>query len=157
MPLVARVTFVLLVGATLAPFFVAQRLKAPPPVLSVGAITTQFSPNGDGKRDVSRISITVKTPDDATIDVVSVDGDRVRRLADSVPMRAYHPLRLTWDGKGDDGARVPDGQYRLRVALRDEGRSATVQKTMTVDTRAPRPSLCVGTRCSDTDPRNFKN
>ena len=45
------------------------------------------------------------------------------------------PLRLSWDGTADDGRRAPDGQYRLRVALRDEGRSAIVQKTMNVDTQ----------------------
>jgi hypothetical protein len=44
---------------------------------------------------------------------------------------------------------VPDGQYRLRVSLRDEGRSATIQRTMTVDTKAPRSQLCIGFKCSD--------
>jgi hypothetical protein len=34
--------------------------------------------------------------------------------------------------------------------LRDEGRSATVQKTTTVDTKAPRPVACIGYRCSNT-------
>ena len=54
------------------------------------------------------------------------------------------------DGTGDDGRVVPDGQYRLRVALRKENRSATVQKTTTVDTRAPKSEVCVGVPCSDT-------
>ena len=149
MPLVARITFLILVGATFAAFFVAQRLKSSPPVIDVGRITRYFSPNGDGRRDVNQISVTLKVADDATIDVVNTDGDRVRRLADSVPMSAYHPLRLSWDGKGDDGRVVPDGRYRLRVALRKEGRSATVQKTIIVDTRAPLSEVCVGYPCKD--------
>src|SRR4051794_25593698 len=118
MTLVARVTFLVLVAATFGAFFVAQRLKSAPPVISVGSIGRFLSPNGDGRRDVSPISITLKQADDATVDVVSVDGDRVRRLADGVAMGASRPLRLVWDGTGDDGRRVADGRYRLRVALR---------------------------------------
>ena len=74
--------------------------------------------------------------DEATVDVVNLDGDRVRRLV-ARPMRPGRWTRMAWDGSGDDGAVVPDGQYRLRVSLRDEGRSAVVQKTMRVDTKAP--------------------
>src|SRR5689334_20073464 len=130
MPIVARVTFLILVGATFAAFFVAQRLKSGPPVIDLARTARFFSPNGDGKRDVDQISITLKSADDATVDVVSADGDRVRRLADSVPMSADRPLHLGWDGRSDSGRVVPDGDYRVRVALRAEGRSATVRKTM---------------------------
>src|SRR4051812_40089064 len=151
MPIVARITFLILVGATFAAFFVAQRIKSAPPAIDVGRIARFFSPNGDGRADRNNIAITLKRADDATVDVVAVDGDRVRRLADGVAMSAYRPLRLTWDGKGDDGRVVPDGDYRVRVALREQGRSATVRKTMTVDTHAPSSEVCVGYPC--TDPR----
>jgi hypothetical protein len=147
--ILARVTFLVLVGASFSAFFVAQRLKSTPPVITVGDITTSFSPNGDDRRDTSDISIRLRVSDDATIDVVNLDGDRVKRLAENRPMLPYRPVRLVWDGSGDDGRTVPDGQYRLRVSLRDEGRSATIQKTMTVDTKAPRSQLCVGFKCSD--------
>src|SRR4051812_3068778 len=153
MTLVARVTFLVLVGASFSAFFVAQRLKSTPPVIDVRKITRSFSPNGDGKRDKNNISIRLRVADDATIDVVNLDGDRVKRLAESVPMKANRPLRLVWDGSTDTGTRVPDGQYRLRVTLRDEGRSATVQKTTTVDTEAPRSAVCIGYRCSDPQKR----
>jgi flagellar hook assembly protein FlgD len=155
MTIVARVTFLVLVGASFSAFFVAQRLKSTPPIIDVRAIALYFSPNGDGKKDVNRISLRLRVTDDATVDVVNLDGDRVKRLADSTPMVAHRPLRLVWDGTGDDGRRVPDGQYRLRVALRDENRSATVQKTTTVDTRAPKSKVCVGVPCSET--KNLAN
>jgi hypothetical protein len=148
MTIVARVTFLVLVAATFAAFFVAQRLKSSPPVIDVARMA-RFSPNGDGLRDVNTITIRLKTADDATVDVVSAGGDRVRRLADSVPMRAGRPLQLHWDGRDDAGRRVADGDYRVRVALRDEGRSATLQKIMVVDTRAPRPKVCIGFPCDD--------
>lgn len=155
MPLVARVTFLVLVGATFSAFFVAQRLKSTPPVVDVRSIAKHFSPNGDGEKDVNRISISLSVADDATVDVVNLGGDRIKRLVDSRPMRPYRPLRLQWDGTTDAGDRAPDGQYRLRVTLRDEGRSATIQKTTNVDTRAPKPRVCVGVACRKRDVANI--
>lgn len=155
MTLLARVTFLILVGATFSAFFVAQRLKSSEPVIDVRRITQNFSPNGDGKRDVNRISIRLRVADDATVDVVNLDGDRVKRLADNVAMRPYRPLRLEWDGTGDDGRTVPDGKYRLRVALRAENRSATIQKTMRVDTQAPGTEVCVGFPCAKSEKGNI--
>ena len=155
MPLVARATFLVLVGATFAAFFVAQRLKSSNPVITVKSLSTYFSPNGDGKRDDNDFSVTLKVPDEVTVDVVNLDGDRVKRLVEGRAVRAYSPLRLTWDGTTDAGRRAGDGQYRVRVALRDEGRSAIVQKTINVDTRAPRSEVCVGFRCSVNDEGNI--
>ena len=149
MPLVARVTFLVLVGATFSAFFVAQRLKSTPLFIDVKGLARYFSPNGDGLRDGNDFSVLVKVPDDVTVDVVNLDGDRVKRLAEGRPVRAYSPLRLDWDGSTDEGKRAPDGQYRLRVTLRDEGRSATVQKTTTLDTRAPRSEVCIGFPCKN--------
>ncbi|MDA0161917.1 hypothetical protein OM076_16705 [Solirubrobacter ginsenosidimutans] len=150
MTLVARVTFLVLVGASFSAFFVAQRLKSTPPYIEAASVDRYFSPNGDGQRDVNQFSITLRVADDATVDVVNLDGDRVKRLAENVAVQRYRPLRLKWDGTDDAGGRVPDGRYRLRVAMRNEGRSATIQKTMTVDTKAPDPVACIGFKCSDT-------
>ena len=152
MTLVARITFLVLVGATFAAFFVAQRLKSVPPVIDVNGLARHFSPNGDDRRDANEFTVVLKTPDDVTVDVVDLDGDRVKRLADSVRVQAYRPYRLRWDGTTDEGTPAPDGQYRLRVALRDEGRSAIVQQTMNVDTGAPRPQVCIGSPCAKDRP-----
>ncbi len=149
MMLVARVTFLVLVGATFAAFFVAQRLKSAPPVIDVNRLARHFSPNGVGSKDVNDFTVVLKVADDVTVDVVTLDGDPVKRLADVVPVRASRPLPLVWDGTTNEGGRAPDGQYRLRVTLRDEGRSATVQQTMNVDTRAPRSEVCIGYVCKN--------
>ena len=148
MTLVARVTFLVLVGATFSAFFVAQRLKSAPSVITVTGLARYFSPNGDKVRDTNEFRVRLKVSDDVTVDVVNLDGDRIKRLADSVSVRAYSPLTLVWNGMTDAGDRAPDGRYRLRVALRDEGRSATVQQTMNVDTKAPRAQVCIGFKCS---------
>jgi hypothetical protein len=142
--LVARITFLVLVGATFAAFFVAQRLKSAPPVITVASLKRDFSP----VEQPQDFSIFLKADDDVTVDVVTQDGDRVRRLADDVPALAHRALRLSWDGRRDDGTRAPDGNYRIRVSLRNEGRSTVIQKTMRLDSKPPTSRVCVGTPCA---------
>ena len=62
----ARAVFVLLVAATFAAFFAAQRLKSAPQVAVVKRISLHFSPNGDGRRDEAKIRVRVRK-DDAEI------------------------------------------------------------------------------------------
>ncbi len=143
MTLVARITFLVLVGATFAAFFVAQRLKSAPPVITVASLNRDFSP----ALHPQQFSVFLKAADDVTVDVVTQEGDRVRRLADDVHVVAHRALRLQWDGRRDDGTPAPDGNYRIRVSLRNEGRSTVIQRTMTLDTKAPKSIVCVGTRC----------
>src|SRR3954468_207855 len=102
--LVARITFLVLVGATFAAFFVAQRLKSSPPFIRVAKLDRAFSP----ARRPNRFSVTLKAADDVTVDIVNLDGDRVKRLADAVPVAAHRPFRLEWSGTTDAGARAPD-------------------------------------------------
>jgi hypothetical protein len=142
--LVARGAFVLLVAATFGAFFLAQRLKSAPPVIHVAGLARYFSPNVRS----NDFSVTLKVSDDLTVDVVNLDGDPVRRLADDVHAIAHRPVRLAWDGRTDGGARAPDGRYRIRVALRNEGRSSVIQQAMTLDTVPPHPKVCVGLPCS---------
>ena len=139
MTLFARAVFVLLVGATFAAFFVAQRLKSAPPVVDVARVTRFFSPNADGVRDVNRISFTVKEADDVTVSVVDAGGSRVRTLASGVEAMPFRPVRLGWDGRTDARVTAPDGLYRLRFSLRRAGRSVVVQRAINLDTTPPRP------------------
>jgi hypothetical protein len=135
----ARVVFVLLVGATFSAFFVAQRLKGSPPVVGSVKVVKFFSPNRDGRRDTEKVSFVLKEADDVTVDIVDEDGGRIKRLATGVGAGAFSPVRLEWDGSTDDGARASDGLYRLRIALRRTGRSVVFPKAILLDTSAPRP------------------
>jgi hypothetical protein len=135
----ARVVFGLLVAATFSAFFVAHELKSRPPVIEIKRLSERFSPNGDGRRDVNRVSLVVREDDEVTIGIVDDDGDLVRRLADNVAAARYRPVRVEWDGRTDSGRRAPDGIYRLRVGLRRQGRSVVVQRAITLDTTPPRP------------------
>ena len=77
----ARVVFALLVAATFGAFFVAQRLKSAESVAEITKVRRYFSPNGDGRRDVTRITFTVKEADELTVTILDRDGGRIRRLA----------------------------------------------------------------------------
>ena len=133
--------FAVLVIATFGAFFVAQRLKNAPPVLSRLTVFPFFSPNGDGRFDVARVSFKVKKTDDVSVSVLDSSGDAVRELMGSRRVASSELVRLKWDGRTDDGARVPDGRYRYRVTLQHEGRSVVPATSVRLDTTPPRPRV----------------
>src|SRR3954469_18536450 len=135
----ARIVFVLLVAATFAAFFVAQRLKNAPSVAEITHVTPFFSPNGDGRGDVDRITFTAKQADRVTATIVDPEGDRVRRLAEGLEVRPGRAVNVVWDGRTDDGLRVHDGRYRLQLGLRRTGRSVVIPGSFNVDTTPPTP------------------
>ncbi len=140
----ARAVFVLLVAATFAAFFVAQRMKSAPKVAVITKLTRHFSPNGDGRRDVSRIRVRVRKDDDVTITIVDAADNDVKRLAAGIPAEARQSVRVSWDGRTEEGGRAPEGFYRVRVGLRRGGRAVTLGPGLWLDTTAPRPTVFAG-------------
>ncbi|MCW2984777.1 MAG: hypothetical protein JWR63_2347 [Conexibacter sp.] len=137
------IVFGVLVAATFAAFFVAQRLKNAPSVVQQFRAYYVFSPNGDGRLDRARITFKVKQADDVTVEVLDADGDPVKTLLDDRHLAAYAPIvpSLRWDGTDDQGQAVPDGRYRVRITLRHLGRSVIPQRSILKDTRPPRPRV----------------
>jgi hypothetical protein len=135
------IVFGILVAATFAAFFVAQRLKNAPTVVQGLSHTPRFSPNGDGRFDRARVTFKVKKADDVTVQVLDAEGDVVKTLLDDRHLKAYQPIvpSLAWDGTTDSGAIAPDGRYRIRITLRREGRSVIPQWSMLKDTQPPVP------------------
>jgi hypothetical protein len=131
---------VLLVGATFGAFFVAQRLKGAPQVVQLHGIVW-FSPNGDGHRDVADVSLKMRKSDTVTADILDDAGDAVRRVVAPREARAGGFLRLQWNGRDDEGRRVPDGEYRVRVSFARQGRSVVVPRLLHLDTTPPRPRV----------------
>ena len=133
--------FAALVVATFGAFFVAQRLKNSPSVVQSFKLTPVVSPNRDGRKDRAYVTFKLKRADDVTVSVVSSAGDVVRQLA-SRRIAAYTPVRFAWNGRDDEGARVPDGVYRVRITLRTEGRSITIMNRSTrLDVTPPQPKV----------------
>ena len=136
---IAGVTFALLVCATFGAFFVTQRLKRTPPIIQGFKRSPITSPNADGRKDVARISFRIKHTDDVTVAIVDHDNGEVRTLVTAQRLDVGRRIHLVWDGRDDDGVRVPDGLYRARVGLRKQGRSVIVPASIRVDVTPPRP------------------
>jgi flagellar hook assembly protein FlgD len=133
--------FAVLVIATIGAFFVAQRLKNAPPVVGEIGIRPVFSPNGDGRFDVTRVTFRVKETDTVSVSVLDADGDEVRELLGGRHVTKGTLVRLKWDGRDDDGNLAPDGRYRYRITLQHEGRSVVLAKSVRLDTTPPRPEV----------------
>ena len=141
------IIFGVLVAATFAAFFVAQRLKNAPSVVQSLQIATDgvppiISPNGDGRRERAHITFRLKKADDATVHIIDADGDVVRTLMDR-HLGAYQQIvpSLSWDGRDDDGQLVRDGRYRISITLSHLGRTVISQRTILKDTTPPRPRV----------------
>ena len=136
----AAAVFLLLVVATIGAFFVAQRLKQRPPLLRYRSSTEAFSPNGDAIKDTASIRFKLIEADDLTVTILDGDGGVVRRVAANRP----YPeglVELEWDGETGDGLVAPEGEYRVRVGLRDEGRTNTLRHRIRLDLTPPRPRI----------------
>jgi hypothetical protein len=133
----ARIVFAVLVGATIAAFFVAQKLKSMPPRVQDLKVREFFSPNRDGRFDRTRVSFILKRADDISATVIDREGDVVRRLVDNRSLAKGERVSIAWNGRDDDGRIVPDGIYRVRVNLRGEGRSLTLPRNIRKDTTPP--------------------
>jgi flagellar hook assembly protein FlgD len=133
--------FAVLVLATFGAFFVAQRLKNAPPVLSRLTVFPYFSPNSDGRYDVARLSFKVKKTDDVSVSVLDSSGDEVRELMGGRRVLSSELVRLKWDGRKDNGERARDGRYRYRITLQHEGRSVVPATSVRLDTTPPRPRV----------------
>lgn len=147
----AVVVFGVLVVATFAAFFIAQRLKNAPSVVQGLKIDTgvhqkgdppAFSPNGDGRRERARITFRLKKADDVTVHILNADGDQVRKLYDK-HLDAYTFVKpsIVWDGRDGRGQLLPDGRYRVAITLAHLGRTVISQRTILLDTTPPKPRV----------------
>jgi hypothetical protein len=139
---VVRAVLALLVVATIAAFFVTQQLKSEDAlVLRFAAQPKQFSPNGDGTRDGTLLGFDLSRPATVSFYVMDGEGNEIRRLVDDRALAGDAKHRFRWNGRDDDGRRVPDGLYRMRVIQRAEGRVIDSTKRVRVDRLPPRVAL----------------
>ena len=136
----ALVVFALLALATVGAFFVTQRLKRGSAVVRKISTPLFISPNGDGRKDVARISFRLPKADRVTVEIVDGAGDEVRSLAtDRQLSRGAHSF--VWGGRNNGGQVPPDGRYYLRVVLLGQGRATTAPRGIVLVTAPPRPRL----------------
>jgi N,N-dimethylformamidase beta subunit-like, C-terminal len=150
---IAGFVFALLVLATFGAFFAAQRLKATPSVVGEFRRTPFFSPNHDGRFDRATVRFEIRKRGRVSLAVVDSDGDAVKTLIDDDTFLPYREIRARWDGTNDDGERVPDGNYRYRITLADQGRNVVIPESVRLDTTPPRPRVISIGPAKDTVPR----
>ena len=143
MTTLARIVYGLLVLATFAAFFVAQRLKHSPTVVQKIELTPVFSPTGHSGLHREKISFRIKQSDEVTVTIVNSAGDDIATLARSRHLPAYTQLSLRWDGVTDAGRLAPDGLYQVRFRLRNQARTVEAPRPFRLKSTAPRPTVTV--------------
>lgn len=80
--------------------------------------STLISPDGDDYQDVLEITYRMEDGDlTARVDLYDARGMLVRRLLNNALLGTHGTL--TWDGRGESGQTLPQGQYIVQVTLYD--------------------------------------
>ncbi|HZT90956.1 MAG TPA: hypothetical protein VFA05_02860 [Gaiellaceae bacterium] len=85
----------------------------------------------------AHIRFRLRVRERVTVWLVDARGRRVRMLQPPVTVPAHHGLDLVWDGLGDAGLAVPDGEYKPVVKLENSHRTIELPNPITVDTKPP--------------------
>lgn len=99
-----------------------------------------ISPNGDGQKDATAISLQITTGDIAwRVNVRSSSGAVVRTWAATGSC-----ISLSWDGRDGNGALVPDADYTVEV-VNDTTSQQLGSSPVTVDTALPSVAITAPT------------
>lgn len=117
--------FGLLVLASFAAFFLAQRLKHIPTAVQQLRYDAAFYPEGGGRPAREPISLQIERADRVTVRILSSKGRIVATLASEHPLLAYTTYTVYWNGlRGAEGpagqppgSSAPHGEYRVQVIL----------------------------------------
>lgn len=146
----AAIAFALLVLATVAAFAWAQRVKRDPLVVDRAHFVSppvspdpeervhSFTPNGDCRRDLIRISFRTTVSDHGNVQIVKPGGRVVLTLAREAFLKRYTIHTYFWDGRQRGGGTAPPGRYKLRVTLLGEGRVLVVPGAIKLHRAPPR-------------------
>ena len=129
-----------LLAATAVAFGWIEGLKLEPNPISGPAIEDTFSPVCGCPQRVAHISFRLRKTGRLTVAVITPDNHLVRTLVDGRRFR-HNRLLFLWNGRADDGTRVPDGPYRIRLHFGGQHRTIVLPKGTVVDTKAPRVRL----------------
>jgi flagellar hook assembly protein FlgD len=106
------------------------------PSVTVSSEQEAFSPNQDGDQDTAVILYALSEKANVSVYVLDDARGRVRSLlAEDLQEGGQHSV--VWDGRGDRGKIVPDGQYYVRVAAKGTARETNATVPILVDTVPP--------------------
>jgi flagellar hook capping protein FlgD len=113
-----------------------------PPIVTRFRSTALFSPNGDGRRDLARISVRVSRPGRVTVTIRDERRRVVRELLTDALRRAGW-VRLAWAGRDESDRRAPDGAYTIDLRAHGGPKRFSASRRILIDTHAPRPRALV--------------
>lgn len=129
------VVLLLLVGTAVA-FAETERLKLKPTPIEESFVQTAFSPVCGCAQARATIRLRLHRADTVNVDVLDAAGNTVRVLAEAKRLSRGR-TQLAWDGRDDQGSRVPDGSYGVEVHLSRAGRTFRLPQQTVLDTVAP--------------------
>lgn len=104
--------------------------------VTVSASPSAFSPNGDGVKDQTVITVEATEPVSVELEILDEDGATLREWSGAAAPGA--PFEVEWKGRAG-GPVVPDGPYVARATGTDGlGAVSEDQVGIVVDTKAPR-------------------
>lgn len=125
----------LLVGSVAA-FTYTQKLKLERSPVQAAHFDRWLSPLCRCAQQTVALSLELRERERIDATIVDADGDFVRTLlTDSERRRGT--LEMEWDGRDEAGRVVADGDYRVRLRMRDERRTIVIPVEVHVDTVAP--------------------
>jgi hypothetical protein len=139
------IVFALLVLACFAAFFLTQRLKHTPTAVQRFQLTPSFSPTLPGHIKQERISFKLARADEVTVAIIDTRESVVATLVRDHRLSRYKQFSLRWNGREGTARRyrvihspnghatllpdtkgrlAPAGEYRVRLSLRTQSRTA---------------------------------
>jgi hypothetical protein len=125
-----------LLAGTAAAFAVTESLKLERSPITAPRLDKRFSPVCACATDTAELGFRLRRGDRLDAAVVDADGDLVRTLVEDEQHRRGNVV-FRWDGRGDAGAVLPDGAYRLRVHLDRARRTIVIPNVVLLDTKPP--------------------
>lgn len=126
----------LLAACSLAAVVAVQSVERSGSLIGRPSVTSAFSPNGDGARDIAGLTLRPRSRDEFDVTIVDTTGRVVRQLASNV--RSSGHARFVWDGTSADGAVASEGTYHALVELTDSEREIVIPTPIRLDLSPPR-------------------
>jgi FlgD Ig-like domain len=130
------VGLVALFGVGLAVFLAPFAFPTPPPIVTRFVTTKQFSPNGDGARDLARVAVRLSESSNVALEVQRGDGSRVKQLLNERRPPGWG-VSLDWDGTADSGQPADDGSYVISLNATSGRKRFKTSRRVTLDRKPP--------------------
>ena len=104
-------------------------------IANVELTWVSFSPNGDGKQDDTRVTITLS--DTATVDVLIFSSDSTTTVSTLASGLQTASVSATWDGTFTNGTPVPDDTYLVFIRAQSTTATDSTYRAVFVDNTPP--------------------